>query len=167
MVLIHLKLKAQHPRMLCCKFASEKMIFKVVQYILTIISPWKRARPLIWTNITSHQQRMLCDKLVEFGSVVLKKIIKVRRCIFAISVLSPLGKGRGGGRSFEQTWIRITQGCIVSCLVEIGYVVLKKKNFKVCELSLFPYYLPLEKGGALIWTNLNPHHPRILCAKFS
>ena len=28
-------------------------------------------------------------------------------------------------------------------------------------------YLPLEKGGALIWTNLNPQNPRMLCAKFT
>ena len=38
-------------------------------------------------------------------------------------------------------------------------------NF-VNMLSLFRYYLPLEKGMDLHWTNLNPHHPRILCAKF-
>ena len=39
--------------------------------------------------------------LVEIGSVVLKKKnFKVRQCIFAISLLSPLGKERG--HSFEQ-----------------------------------------------------------------
>ena len=27
-------------------------------------------------------------------------------------------------------------------------------------------YLPLEKGGPFIWTNLNPLYPRMLCAKF-
>ena len=27
------------------------------------------------------------------------------------------------------------------------------------------YYLPLEKGRALFWTNLNPLHPRMHCAK--
>ena len=32
--------------------------------------------------------------------------------------------------------------------------------------SLFRYYLPLEKGGPFIWTNLNSHHQRMLCAKF-
>ena len=37
------------------------------------------------------------------------------------------------------------------CLVEIGQVVLKKKIFLkfVNVVSLFPYYLPLEKGMAL------------------
>ena len=32
--------------------------------------------------------------------------------------------------------------------------------------SLFCKYLPLEKSGPFIWTNLNPHDPRMLCAKF-
>ena len=38
-------------------------------------------------------------------------------------------------------------------------------NF-VNVFSLFRNYLPLEKGGPFIWTNLNPLHPRMLCAKF-
>ena len=32
--------------------------------------------------------------------------------------------------------------------------------------SLFHNYLPLEKGVAFIRRNLNPFHPRMLCAKF-
>ena len=31
---------------------------------------------------------------------------------------------------------------------------------------LFRNYLPLEKGGPFICTKLNPHHPRMHCAKF-
>ena len=31
---------------------------------------------------------------------------------------------------------------------------------------LFRNYLLLKKGGPFIWTNLNPLHPRMLCAKF-
>ena len=35
-------------------------------------------------------------------------------------------------------------------LVEIVPVVLEKKIFKICQyISLFRYYLPLEKGGAI------------------
>ena len=38
-------------------------------------------------------------------------------------------------------------------------------NFvNVC--SLFHNYLPLEKGVAFIRRNLNPFHPRMICAKF-
>ena len=32
--------------------------------------------------------------------------------------------------------------------------------------TLFCNYPPLEKGGLLLWTNLNPLHPRMICAKF-
>ena len=39
----------------------------------------------------------------DIGPVVLeKKFFKFHECIFAVSLLSPLGKG-GGGASFEQT----------------------------------------------------------------
>ena len=51
--------------------------------------------------------------LVETGTVVIeKKILKIRQCIFATSLLSPLGKR--GGPSFEQTWMPFTQGFIVA-----------------------------------------------------
>ena len=58
-----------------------------------------------WFPIT---QGCFVPSLVEIGSVVLKKkILKVGQCIFAISLLSPLGNGQGP--SFEQTWILITE----------------------------------------------------------
>ena len=34
---------------------------------------------------------------------------------------------------------------------------------KLCYIT----YLPLEKEGPFIWTNLNPFDPRMLCAKFN
>ena len=83
---------------------------------------------LIWIPFT---QGCFLPSLVEIDPVVLeKKILKVCQCIFAISLLTPLGKGRGP--SFEQTWILITQGCFVPGLVKIGPVVLEKiKMWKV------------------------------------
>ena len=110
-----------------------------------IISPWKRAWPFIWTNLNPHHPRMPCLSLVEIGPVVLeKKIFKFSQCTFAISLLSPIRKGRG--TSFEQIWITFTQGCFVSRFVEIGPVVLKKKMFKVCICILAISLLsPLEK----------------------
>ena len=33
--------------------------------------------------------------------------------------------------------------------------------------TLFHNYIPLEKNGPFIWTNLNPLHPRMPYAKFS
>ena len=90
-------------------------------YFVTI-----RAWPFIWTTWFPITQWCFMPSLVEIDPVVLKKkIFKVGQCIFAISLLSPLGKGRGP--SFEQTWIRITQGCFVPSLAVIGPLVLEKK----------------------------------------
>ena len=43
-----------------------------------------------------------------------------------------------------------------------------RRNFLnfVNVFSQFRNYLPLERAGPSIWTNLNPLHPRMLCAKF-
>ena len=53
-------------------------------------------------------------------------------------------------------------------LVEIDQLVLEKKIFInfVNVFSLFHNYLPLGKAQPFIWTNLNPLHPNLLCAKF-
>ena len=71
------------------------------------------------------------------GPFVLEKILKFYQCIFAISLLSPLGKGRDP--SFEQIWI-------------------------VNVFSVFLYYPPLKKGHLNKLESLNP---RLFCAKFS
>ena len=44
----------------------------------------------------------------------------------------------------------------------------REKHFKnfVNVFSLFKNYLPLEIVGPFIWTDLNPHHARNICAKF-
>ena len=76
------------------------------------------------------------SNMVEIGPVVFKKIFKVRQYIFAISLLSPLGKERGP--AFEETLITITLECFVPSLVEIGLEVLKKNIFKVRQyISVF------------------------------
>ena len=81
-------------------------------------------------------------------------------------IISPW-KRAGRGPSLEQTWILFYQWCIVPSLVEIGPEVLEKKIFYIINVfSLFRDYLPLEKGGTLIWTYLNTLYPRMLCAKF-
>ena len=81
-----------------------------------IISPWKRAWPFIWTNLNNipTTQGWFTPSLVEIGPVHVvleKKISNFRQCIFAVSEISPLGKGRIP--SVERTWIPITQGCFV------------------------------------------------------
>ena len=69
--------------------------------------------------------------------------------------------------SFEKTWIPFTQGCFVTSLVEIGPWFWRRRFLKFVNVfSLFCNYLPLEKVGLFIWTNLNSIHQRMHCAKF-
>ena len=83
---------------------QKRTSFKFRQYILVIISPWERAWPYILANlkILFSAQGYILLSLVEIGPVVLeKKSFQFRQCISAMSLLSPLGNGRGP--SFEQT----------------------------------------------------------------
>ena len=94
-----------YPGMLCAKFGwnwlsgSGEEIFLILSIYFSyflIKSPWKRAWPFIWTNlIIPITQGCFLPSLVEIVPAVLKKIFKVCQCIFAISLLSPLGKGHG------------------------------------------------------------------------
>ena len=92
--------------------------------------------------------------------------IHISSHILVFSILYPLGEGCGP--SFEQIWITTTQACFVPILVEIDPVVLKKKIFKVFDIILkfFDIISPRKRVWPFIWTNLNPLHPRMLCAKF-
>ena len=80
-----------------------------------IISFWKRAKPIIWTNLNPIHPRMLCGK-------------------------------------FGWNW---------------------SSGFGEDDISnssmYFRYFIiisPWKRVGPFIWTNLNPLHPRMLCAKF-
>ena len=77
-------------------------------FAILLLSPfWKGCGPsFVWTSIPSPMDAW-CQGF-EIGFVVLvKKIIKHHQCIFAILILSPLGKGHPP--SFEQTWNSFTQ----------------------------------------------------------
>ena len=88
--------------------------------------------------------------------------------MFAISLVSSLGKEKCRGPSFEQTWIPITQGWFVSRLVKLTRWCWRRWFFSIFvdELSQFHYGLPFKKDVTLIWINWNPLYPRMLCAKF-
>ena len=75
-----------------------------------------------------------------------------------------------GSGEDEFIWIKLNlfiKRCFVPSSVKIGPVGLGK-NFLISSMyfSLFHNNLPLEKGRPFILTNLNPLHPRMLCAKF-
>ena len=39
-------------------------------------------------------------------------------------------------------------------------------NFRKCIFAICVIISPWKRAEPFIWTNLNPHHPRMLCAKF-
>ena len=132
------KLNPLHPRILCAKFGwnwlsgsgEDFLISSMYFHYFVIISPWKRAGSFIWTNLNPHHPRMFCAKFDRnWHSDSWELDFKVRQCLFAISLLSPLGNGRGP--SFEQTWIPITLECFGLSFVEIGPVILENTIFKV------------------------------------
>ena len=73
------------------------------------------------------------------------------QCIFAISLLSPLGKGRGS--SFEKKFNPLHPKMLYAEFSWSGSLVLMKIIFLILSMY-FPYYLPLEKCEALC---LNKH----------
>ena len=79
-----------------------------------------------------------------------ENVFKFLKCTFAISLLSPFGKGQCP--IFEETWISFTQCKEDLCqfFVEISTVALEKTIFK-CRQFLFPILLlcPLGKGLGL------------------
>ena len=69
------KIESPHPRMLCAKFGwnwlsgsgEEDFLISSMYshyFIITCISPWKRAGPFIWTNLNRLHPRMVCDKVI-------------------------------------------------------------------------------------------------------
>ena len=60
------------------------------------------------------------------------------------------------------------QGCLVESLAEIGPVVLEKKIFKFHQCNYASSFIicPWNRPCSFIKRNLNPIHPRMLCAKF-
>ena len=142
--------------------------------IITLIKRWKT--PLLSLrelNVSSFQQTWILftqgcfvPSLVEIGQVVLERMFKFRQCIFAISQLSPLVKGRvpslnkfespSSEDAFCQVWLKLAQW-------------FWRRRFFLILSMYFRYFIiisPWKRAGFFIWTKLNPLHPRMLCAKF-
>ena len=107
------------------------------------------------------KQGCFVPSLIEIGPVVLKRFLNSSMYFRYFIIISPLK------RTSLFIWIPISQGCLVPSLLEIGPVVLKK-IFKISSMY-FRYFVmisPWKRACPFIWTNLNPHHARILSAKF-
>ena len=69
---------------------------------------------------------------------------------------------------WKWVWILFTQDCLLASVVQIGTVVLEKKIFLILSIyfRFFVIIYPWKRATPFIWTNLNPLHPRMFCAKF-
>ena len=107
---------------------------KYFRYFVTIFH-WKRAGPFIEQNWIPFIKGCFVSSLVERCCMVLEKNnFNYRHCIFAVSFLRPLRKGRVR----HIVWIPFTQGCYVPSLVEIGPVVLEKIfKFRQCIFVIY------------------------------
>ena len=149
--------------------------------------------------------------LVEIGPVILEnKISKVRQCILAIPLISPLGflhsnkyESPPPKDALCQVWLKLAQWFLrrrflkfvnvfslfpyylnleKGVALHLNKIEFPSPNYALCQVwlklaqwflrrrflkfvnvfLLFPYYLPLEKGGILHLKKLNPHHPQNL-----
>ena len=75
----------------------------------------------------------------------------------------PFWKGRA--LHLNETWIPFTQEWFVPSLVKIGPMV-PEKILKICQ-CIFAIISPWKRARPFIWTNLNPFHPKMICAKFA
>ena len=114
-------LNSLHTRMLCAKFGwnwptdSGEDFLKLRQclFALSSVSPLgERPGPSFEQTWILNTQECFMPCWVGISPVVLeKKIFEICLCIFAIALLSPIGKL--WGPSFEQTSIYFTQGCFL------------------------------------------------------
>ena len=128
-----------------------------------VISPWKSGWPFIWTNLNFLHPRMLCTKRGRnspSGSGE-QFFLKLRQCILAISIFSSLEQEQGP--LFEQTWTHFLKECFVPSLVQLSHCRGPGEDYFfifVNLLTLFRYYLPLEKERNLHLNKLESPLPK-------
>ena len=121
----------------------------------------------IWRNLNPYYWRMLVRRLIEIGSVVLEKrnfsILSMYFRYFLI--ISPWK------RAEPFIWINLNSLHPRMLCAKFGWNWLSgsgEEDFLISSMN-FHYFViisPLKRAGPFIWTNLNPLHPRMLCAKF-
>ena len=122
----------------------------------------KRRKNLLFTSWTSFEQTTIPFTK---GCFVpnLVEMFKFCQCIFAISQLSPLGKGQGP--SFEEKKLESSSPNDSLCEVwlKLAQWFLRRRIFN--SSMYFRYFViisPWKSAGPFIWTNLNPLHTRML-----
>ena len=130
-----------------------------------IISPWKRAGPFIWTNLNPLHPRMLCAKFgwnwpsgsgEEDFSI---SSIYFRHFLFPWKRAGPF------------IWIKLNPLHPRMICAKFNWTLLRgsgEEDFFILSMY-FRYFViisPWKRAGTVIWTKLNPVHPRMPRAKF-
>ena len=105
-----------------------------------IIPHWKMTWPFIWTNLNSLYQRLLSAK-VDIGPYVLEK--ESFKFLQFILIFPNLYNCRN--------WLSVSGEKDLFYFVNVYFTISQ--------------YLPRQRAWPFIWRNLNPFHPRMLCAK--
>ena len=140
------------------------MIFKVCRYIFTVISPWKRAWPFVWTNIISHPKYALCQVWLKLALWYLRRFLKLVNVFSLFPYYLPLEMGgvlhlNLNPHNPRMLWAKFGWNWPCDSW---------KHNF--FSLSMyFRYFViisPWKRAWPFIRRNVSPHHPSMLCAKF-
>ena len=162
--------------MICAKFGwnwprgsgeEDFLISSMYFRYFVIISPWKMAGPIIWTNLNPLHQWMLCAKLgwnwpSGFGE---EDFIISSMYFHYFVVISPWK------RAGPLIWTNLNplhQRMLWAKFCWNWPSGSGEEDFLILSMY-FCYFViisPWKRAGPLIWTNLNPLHPRMLCAKF-
>ena len=142
---------------------------KIYDYSITLIKRKKflisflRIVMALYLHKLPFSQICFMLSLVQIGPVILRRF---RQCFFAISLLSPFEIEHGP--TCERTNLNPHHWKEALCLAWLKLAQWFWRriflNF-VNAFSLYRYYLPLETEWPFIWTNYNPLHPRMICAK--
>ena len=131
-----------------------------------IISPWKRVGPFIWRNINLLHQRMLCAKFGwNWPSGSGEEDIKILSMYFRYFVIISPWKMVG---LFIWTNLNPLHQRMLCAKFGWNWPSGSGEDFLISS-TYFRYFViisPWKRAGSFIWTNLNPLHPRMLCAKF-
>ena len=131
------------------------------------ISPlWKGRGPSFENKLESSSPKdALCQVWLKRPSRSGEEYFqKFSMYFYYFQIISPLR------RVWPFIWTNLnpfTQNVLFQVWLKLDQWFWRRRFFKVFNVFLlFHNYCPLRRAYPLIWTNLNPPHPRIVCANF-
>ena len=140
---------------------------------LNVFSLFRNYLPLeqgVVLHLNKLESPLPMDALCQVWLRLAKWILRGRflncidQCIFAISKLSPLEQGVA--LYLNKLESPLPKDALCRVWLKLAQWFLRRFPNFVNVFSLFHNHLPLEKGLAHYFKNLNPLYPRMLCAKF-